>query len=440
MKQELQTRSSNYKKQVRLSFLFKVLAIGCSFFVIPLMIDYLGKEEYGIWSTLLSIVSWVILFDIGVGNGLRNKISECIVKDDFSAIKKYISTAYVIMGIGVLILSIVFVSISYLLPWQQIFNTKVLSNRSLRNVVNVTFLFTLLNFWFNLIDQIFNGMQKTSLSILNQFFKNFFILIAVFLLHSFTKGSLLNLTIIYGGVIILVNIGISIWFYEKHKVLRPEIVAYSSKYVRSITSLGVRFFVIQLAAVLLFTTDRLLITQLFGSKSVADYDVVFKLFSVIPLAHTILIAPLWSAYSDAFHQRDFNWIRQALKKQLKLFIFFAIGVIVLAFTAKFIINIWIREHIYTDAYLIITMAIFVLISIWNNIFAYFMNATNQLETQIMTSIFAVFVNIPLTILFVKYFNMGTYSVVLSSIIALSLFAFLGSRQVFKFLSNETTKS
>ena len=74
--------------------------------------------------------------------------------------------------------------------------------------------------------------------------------------------------------------------------------------MKSITSLGFQFFIIQIAVIVIFTTDKILITQLFGPEYVASYDVVFKLFSIITIAHGILMAPLWSAYSDAYHRND----------------------------------------------------------------------------------------------------------------------------------------
>ncbi len=433
MHNESKSRSSNYKKQVQWSFLFKLLSVGCSFLVIPLMIAYLGKEEYGVWSTLLSVSSWIILFDVGIGNGLRNKISESLAEQDLEKTKAYISTAYMVIVVIVTFLLLCTFLSSYFIPWQKIFNTRIFSEDYLRNVVNITLLFMLINFWLNLIDQVFNGFQRTSLSVLNQFLKNATILIFVFLLDLFAESSLISLAIIYGSATILVNVLISIWFYKKNKNIQPDIKKYSKDYIKPIASLGVNFFLIQIAVIVLFTTDKILITQLFGSAQVADYDVVFRLFSMVTVIHTILMAPLWSAYSDAFHRKDFLWMEKTLKQQLKLFVLFVGGIIILAVLTRPIVKIWIGNGIELSTSLILSVGLFVTISIWNNIFAYFMNATNQLKTQMITSVFAVFINIPLSIFFVKQFDMGVYSIVLGTVVALSLFAVFGSLQVFKSL-------
>jgi len=46
-----------------------------------------------------------------------------------------------------------------------------------------------------------------------------------------------------------------------------------------------------------------------------------------------------------------------------------------------------------DTTLIVTMAIFILISTWNNIFTYFINATNELNLQIITSIIGMLISV-----------------------------------------------
>ncbi|UOD35671.1 oligosaccharide flippase family protein [Deferribacteraceae bacterium V6Fe1] len=428
-----ENRTKNYFKQVRGSLIFKLLSIISSFLIISLMIKYLGKEQYGIWSTLLSIVSWVVLFDVGIGNGLRNKISESLAKDDKKEAQNYISAAYVIIGLISMFLLGIFLVISNFISWQNVFNTSILSNSELKDIVNITAVFLFVNFWLSLINQVFNGLQKTSIVVFNQFLSNAFALISVYILYSYFESSLFNLAFVYGMSLVMSSLLLSLWFYGKNRDLVPRIKNYGKKYVKSITSLGFQFFIIQIAVIVIFTTDKILITQLFGPEYVASYDVVFKLFSVITIVHSLLMAPLWSAYSDAYHREDFAWIRKTIKNQLKLYALFVLGTIVLIFLAKKIIYLWIGNSVQVDNMLIIAMGAFVLVSTWNNLFAYFINATNNLKIQIITSIIAMIINIPLSIFIVKKYNIGTYGIVIGTIISLLFFAVFGSVQSFKLI-------
>lgn len=434
-----ENRSKNYIKQLKGSFVFKGLAIFASFLSIPLMIKYLGVEHYGVWSTLLSIVSWVVLFDIGIGNGLRNKISESLAQDNKQEAHNYISTAYTIIGAISVMLIFIFLLASEYIPWQKVFNITSISNQELQSVVNITAIFLFLNFWLNLINQVFNGFQKTSLVVFNQFLSNIFSLLAVFILYTFYESSLIKLAFFYGISLLASSLILSFWFYKNNRDFIPKIKSFGLNYTKSITSLGFKFFIIQIAVIVIFTTDKILITQLFGPEYVASYDVVFKLFSVITIVHSILMTPLWSAYSDAYHRGDIEWIKNSLFRQLQFFILIILGTIVLTFIAKYIITLWIGKNFIVDDNLIYAMAIFVIVSTWNNIFAYIINATNELNIQIITSLIAMFTNIPLSFILVKYYNLGVEGIIYGTICSLLLFAVLGSMQTFRLISDKVKK-
>jgi len=431
-----ESRTQEYISQLRKSFIFKALTVGSTFIIIPIMIKYLGEQQYGIWSTLLSIISWIVLFDIGIGNGLRNKISESLAKDKMQEAQNYISTAYVIIGIILIFLFFIISIFSSFISWQNIFNIKIISNSELKKIVHITIFFLFLNFWLSLINQVFNGLQKTSFVILNQFLSNCLILIFVSILYIFYESSLVKLAFLYGFALIISNVVLSFWFYLNHNELMPKIKYFHLKYIKSITNQGIQFFIIQIAVVVIFTTDKILITQLFGPEYVANYDIVFKLFSIISIVHSLIMAPLWSAYTDAYYRRDIIWIKQTIKYQIKIYPFICLSVIFLTFTSQSIISLWIGGNVIVDYSLIISMAFFILISTWNNIFAYFVNAINQLDVQIKTSVAAIFLNIPLSIFLVKVLHIGVYGIVLATSISLFLFTIFGTLQVWKILHTD----
>lgn len=431
-----QHRTRNYIQQLKGSFVFKILAIGSNFLAIPLMINYLGNIQYGIWSTLLSIASWIVLFDVGIGNGLRNKISESLAKEDSQEAQNYISVAYTIIGLISIVLFALFCTTSFLIPWQRVFNTTVLSNEELTHIVDVTAFFLLANFWLSLVNQVFNGLQKTFLVVLNQFISNFLALIFVYILYVFFDTSLLTLAFFYGLSLILSNVIISLWFYKNNRMLAPKIKFYQSNYARSIISLGLRFFIIQIAVIVIFTTDKILITQLLGPEYVTSYDVVFKLFSIVTIIHNILTAPLWSAYTDAYHRNDLAWIKNTMKNQLKLFGLIVCVVIMIGLLAKPVIALWIGKEFAVETTVIVAMMFFIVISTWNNIFAYFINAIEELKIQINTSLIAMILNVPLSIFCVEYLQLGVSGIVIGTCISLSFFSVLGSWQTWKILKGK----
>jgi len=426
-------RNHNYLKQVKGSVLFKVGAISATFLAMPIMIKYLGVEQFGIWATMLTLITWVMLFDLGIGNGLKNKVSESLAQENPEQAAGYISTAYGLVAIISFGLFTLFLLASIWLPWHTIFNTQSISEDDLKNAVITLSFFIFFNFWVSLVNQIYHGLQKSSVVVLGQFVSNTVALVFVFLLYQFAESSMLFMVWAYGVAIVLANIALTLFVFKTHRKLIPTIRGFDSNKISPLLSLGIKFFIIQLAVLVIFMTDKILITQLLGPEHVTPYEVLFKLFSVFTVIHSLLLAPLWPAYSDAYQRGDLDWIRTNIKQQIKIAIVLFVGAFVLAVLGPIIVKFWIGDQVVVSNTLYYLFALFIAFSIWSNVFAYFVNATNQLGVQLYTSIIAAAVNIPLSIFFVTKLGLHLEGIIIATILSLSIFALFGPIQVFRMI-------
>jgi len=429
-------RSYNYFKQVKGSALYKVGAIGATFLAMPIMIKYLGVEQFGIWATMLTLITWVMLFDLGIGNGLKNKVSESLAQENTEQAVGYISTAYGLIGAISFALFSLFLVASFWIPWQVVFNSQTISEANLRQAVITLSFFIFFNFWISLVNQIYHGLQKSSVVVLGQFISNALALSLVFLLYQFTQSSITLMVWSYGVSLVVANLVLSVSAFKAHKVLLPTCKGFDKKKVRPLFSLGLKFFIIQLAVLVIFMTDKILITQLLGPEHVTPYEVLFKLFSVFTVIHGLLLAPLWPAYSDAYQRGDLGWIRENIKQQIKIALSLFLGAFILALIGPIIVKLWIGDEIEASQTLYYLFAVFILFSVWSNVFAYFVNATNKLSIQLYTSFLAAVLNIPLSIYLASSLKLGLDGIILATIISLSFFAFFGPIQVFNILKEK----
>ena len=81
-------RSRNANKNSLIGFVCKGISIIISFFLLPLTIGYVNSDTYGIWVTISSMVAWLSVLDIGMGNGLRNKFVKYRTQGDNKMVKK----------------------------------------------------------------------------------------------------------------------------------------------------------------------------------------------------------------------------------------------------------------------------------------------------------------------------------------------------------------
>lgn len=421
-------RTHNYLRQIKGAVVYKGVGMVASFFAIPLMIRYLGQEQFGVWSTLLTVMSWIIFFDLGVGNGLRNKVAEALAKNDNVEAAGYIASGYSLIGLIAFMLWILVTVASFFVPWQVVFNTHTISEATLRLTVQIATFFVVFNFWIGLIHALLGAVQNTSLTALGQLISNVMALLLVFVLTKTTEASISNLAFVYGISLVGSNILLTLWFYLRNSELRPRSYM-DRKHVIPLLSVGLQFFAIQLAVLVIFTTDKMLITQFFGPQFVTQYEVVFKLFSVITFAHTLISAPLWSAYTDAYYRKDIIWVKQMLHKQFIVFCGVLFAVISMILLAHRIIIIWVGREVEVSLDLTIAIGVFVIISTWNNIFAMFVNGIGRIKLQLYTALTAMLLNIPLALLFTKYFGLGLSGVVLATCSSLLMAALILPIQV-----------
>jgi O-antigen/teichoic acid export membrane protein len=428
-------RTRNYLHQIRGTVIYKAASMAASFVTIPIMIGYLGHEQFGVWSTLLSIMSWIVFFDLGVGNGLRNKVAESLAKNKKLEASSYIGSGYTLIGLIALAVWALVTAGSFFVPWQIVFNTKVIPQSTLLMAVQIAAFFIVLNFWVGLISAVLGAVQKTSLVAFGQVISNLLVLALIFFLAKTTKSSIIHLALVYGLSLVIANISLSLWFYQRHPELRPRLNL-DRQHVQPLLSVGMKFFIIQLAALVIFTTDKMLITQLFGPQYVTQYEVVYRLFSLILMMHTLILAPLWSAYTEAYHREDFSWIKQMLNKQLILFCAVVIFALVLGLLSRNIIEFWIGSNIDVDLGLVVAMIFFVIISSWNNIFAFLVNGIGAINIQLTTAIFAMIINIPISIFYVKHLELGVSGIVLGTTTSLLLAAMALPIQVYLMLQRK----
>lgn len=431
-------RSRNYRYQIKGTVIYKAGVMLASFLAVPMMIRYLGQEQFGVWSTLLSIMSWIVFFDLGVGNGLRNKVAESLAKNDRLEAAKYIASGYSLIGLIALALWAFVTGASFFVPWQSVFNTHAISEDTLRLTVQVAVFFVILNFWVGLIRSILGSVQKTSMTALGQLISNSSALLFVFFLTKTTDTSITYLALAYGISLVIANLGLSWWFYQNHSELRPK-PYFDKQHVSPLLSVGMQFFIIQIAGLVIFTTDKILITQLLGPEYVTQYDVVFRVFNLISVVHMLISSPLWSAYTDAYHRSDMAWIKRMLHKQLKIFTGIILAIIIMGLLMKSIVALWIGHEIAVSQSLVISIGLFVLVSTWNNIYTMFLNGIGKIKLQLYMAVIAMVINIPLAIFFVKYFGLGLSGVILATVVSLCLPAMFLPIQASQIIKQRTSE-
>jgi O-antigen/teichoic acid export membrane protein len=427
-------RTKNVRFQIIMSFLTRGISIFLSFFVVRITIGYLGNNLYGVWVVLFSIITWLSLFDIGVGNGLRNKLTIALSRNDLVEARSYISTAYIILSALAVGLLLLFVCCILFIDWGIVFNSTLLTITDYRILMFIFFFSIAISFVLGLINSILNAFQQTALTNVISILTNLLFLSSLILFKEFFILSIVKMVFSYCMSLIMGHIILTVFFFWKHIYLIPSCIYFSKSKVQDILTLGGSFFVIQIAVLLIFTFDNFLILQLLGAEQVSVYNVVFKLFSIFTLGFGIVVSPLWSAFTEANMKNDLIWMRKTLKNLNSLFLLVLLGLVIMLFEYQRILDIWLpaSNRVVPSFELVLALSIFVAISIWNNIYSFFLNGLGIVKMQMRTSILGAFLNIPLAIYFVQELHFGLQGVVYAMCASLIMFSFLAPIVTYKF--------
>ena len=406
------SRSSKVKRNILGSFIVKGISVMISLTLVPLTISYVSSELYGIWLTLASIISWVSIFDLGFGNGLRNRIAECIAKYQWVLAKSYISTAYLYFALVFFPIAFVVFIISGFVDWPNLLNISEDYQDVLVKVMRIVIVFLALNMLVRIQGTVLSALQKNALASFFDTLGQLLVLVVIYILTITTTPSLIYLAWAISASPIVVGLVVGIWIYGvKYRRLSPSIRLANRNLVKSVLNLGLNFFVIQIAVIVLYQTMNIIISNVAGPKAVTEYTVVYQYTSIPLMVISIIMAPFWSAFTDAYTLKDFGWMKSTYAKLMKLYLM-GIAVLVAVFLLHPIaFKLWLGDKVEIHLPLVVVCTIYVMIMMWNSIHSTLINGTGLIKLSLYTTVFSIIVNIPLAIALGKL--LGAAGVVIS---------------------------
>ena len=366
----------------------------------PIMLHHVDRADYGVLLTLTSIVGWIGYMDIGLGNGLRNKLPEFIASNDFYSAKKIVSSCYATLAIYVAIIIAVFLFISPFVDWLEVLNSPTSDAKEIRELTNVIFIAFCIQFLLGLLNSILFAYQMPAFQSLFTFAGQALALIALIIqVFVFNITSVLQIgavnSIIPPLVLLCGSIGL---FRIKLRKIAPSLKYVELKSVSGILSLGMKFFVIQMITIVLFQANSIIIARVVNPEAVVEYNLAFKYVSLLTMIFTIIITPVWSATTDAYIRKDFTWIKNTISFSQKVcFVSILIGIVML-FISKFIYGIWLGKDAIDISYSTTGLILlYISFEMLYKVYGTIINGTGKVFAQmILTGIIAI-VYIPLAL-------------------------------------------
>lgn len=407
-----------YKKNTLFTCLLKVLSVVTSFIIVPITIDFVNAENYGIWLTLSSMVTWISFFDLGFTNGLRNKLTEAISLQKYELARTYISTSYVLLfGIFFTLWLVITLTMPYL-NWVEILHVSTSSAPNISQAFIIIFSYFCLSFVLKIINIVLFADQRAAMSSLIDVSGQIIALLVIYSLTLVTKGSLQLLCFSLCITPLLVTLLFSIFLFRgKYKKIRPSIKYLKIKYIKPLFNTGSKFFIIQIATIIQYQMSNFIIARNFGMSEVTDFNIAYKYFGVLTMAISILLLPFWSAATDAYTRQDFMWLRNKIKQYIQCFLLLAIVGIMMYFCSEQVYYIWLKERVNIPTSLSFWTMLYNIVNVFSYPFVILLNGIGAITIQLYSSLISPILFIGIVIFLIQNTFLGINSVLIASILS-----------------------
>lgn len=428
-------RSIEAKKNIAASFLIKGASIVINLALVPITINYVNPTQYGIWLTLSSIVAWFSFFDIGLGNGLRNRFAEAKAKGQTEKARIYISTTYAILALIFGTVWLLFFIANFFIRWCSVLNAPSDMAHELSILALIVFSFFCMQMVLKIMNTVLIADQKPAIASFFDMSGQLFSLLIIYILVRTTKGTLVYLGLGLGFAPVFIYLLSSFFVYSlKYKDYIPKIEFVRFSYARDIISLGSKFFLIQISAVIIFQTTNIVIAQTLNPNYVTVYNIAFKYFSVLSMAFMIIITPFWSSFTDAYVKNDIEWMRRIISKLREAYLLLIPVACIMTLLSNYFYSFWIGSKVSIPLLVSVLMAIYILLFARFNMFVYLVNGIGKIKLQLAINIFICIIYIPIAALSCKY--SGLIGIIISNIIVAVIHTLVSQIQVNKIINRD----
>lgn len=380
----------------------KGAAFGITLLIVPMTLGYLGAERYGIWVTMISMLAWLSLVDLGIANGLTPMLSSAFGRGRPDLAQQYVSTAvWTLAGIAILA-GVAIAALWSLIDWGRLFNVGdplLAANVSMAMAIAVALFLVQVPLSVN--QRILLAHQEGGIANACHLMVSVAGLLGVYAVTR-TEGGLVALVIGYSGAQVLVSVGIAVWLFGWAKrSIHPFVLPRLSE-ARQVLSLGGLFFVCQIATLAMFQKDNIVITHYLGPSEATPYNVAWQLFMFMNAASIIISPYLSPGFGEAFASGDVQWMRKAFRHYMLVTCSVAIPfVTAMTLWHDWVIEIWVGAGVRVDNAVIAWLAVWTLmLAVMHPVVSVLMGV-GRLRRYAVTSLIAAVSSIALSIYLVR---------------------------------------
>jgi len=409
------SKRKNYIYSVLSSFSGTIVSSLIGLVAVPISLNYWQVGKYGLWSLLSSVLVYLSMSNLGVNASASTLMAKNPkVQSKILILKR----AFVILLISTLVALVSFVLLNlFHRDWIQVLGDipKDMKKEAFETCL-VMGIFFFINLPFSLTVSVFQGFQKVYIvnifSVISSI-TNFISLIIVIAIH----GSLVTYAVVSGAAAFVVNVARLIFMLimirhessDKDALAKGDLCTDDSKdcSYRHVFITGIRFFISGIAAMVVWNTDNLVISNFLGIDSVTPYSITFKLYQILFNCIFIVNTSLLAIMAKEFGENNWEWINKVYRSALVVAAMLG-GLTLLGgvLFMKDIIFLWAGERGYAGLFTVVALGGYSYLLSIVNLNSGIINSFNYIKYMPIVGWIEAGVNLGMSIVLLKPFGIG----------------------------------
>ncbi len=358
--------------------------------MVPLVLTCLGPYKNGVWLTISSVLVWINQMDIGLGNGLRNKLAIHMAHGQTEEARRVVSSTMAMLVCIVLPLLLVLLILVWKADVFAFFNVDPAILPELRTALACGVTLVCMTFVLKFIGNVYMGLQLPAVSNLLLSLGQTLALLLTALLYYIGHTSFVAIVVVNTVAPLLVYaLAYPYTFFVHFPQLRPSLGSVNLHSAIELGNLGVKFFWLQLAGLIQFTTSNILISQFFTPEMVTPYQIAYRYISLVMVAFTVICMPFWNATTDAYERGDIGWIMRASQKMNMMTLGIALVLVLMVAVSPWVYQVWIGDTCHVPFGMTAMMALYIFLMVLSMRYSYFLNGVGALRLQLYMTIMTV---------------------------------------------------
>lgn len=379
----------------------------------PFLIDVLGKDQFGLWSLIWSIVSLFALADMGFGTSIVKYVADARGSGNIDRLRGVVCTTFwIYTGIGTILMLVVG---TCLLFFNQLFDIPPEHQEAARSVMLILSLRVALCLPLENFRGVLNGNQKIKIANAYKILASISYFLAVLAVLRWVRDirvlALLNL---FAGLLPMLSMAIHAWLTLPGVSIHPKF--FQPRLIKELSSFSVYFLLIQISALIYSRVDSVIIKGFLSLEMVAFYTIAIRLAdksNQFCNQLTRVLTPLMAEYNGAGKQEKVVAIWQ---QGTKAVVAFAIPLLVgLILLAEPLILAWAGEDFGAAVVPCQILVSACLITVIHSNTAGLLSMVGHHRFLAWTTLFSQLFNLGLSLVLIQYF--GIVGVAVATLVA-----------------------